>query len=226
MSQQTLKQVLKFFKRNLFIGVLVVSLVFATLVGALIIQRLSPERDQILQGARTTSQELQPSTPPVTPSVEQDEIVTKTPPPISTMTVKTYTVVSGDSLWSIAENLYGDGKAYIRLAEFNDLSEPNDLRVGQEIKIFSTGDEVAALPIIDTVGFKDDDSSSVDTEITYTIQPGDSLWKIAEEQLNDPYSWTELYELNKEVIGENPNLIYPNMHLVLPPLSSPTMLVK
>lgn len=41
---------------------------------------------------------------------------------------------------------------------------------------------------------------------TYTVKPGDSLSKIA-RQLNLG-GWQELYNLNKKVIGSNPNLIY------------------
>ncbi|MGD9129090.1 MAG: LysM peptidoglycan-binding domain-containing protein [Candidatus Woesebacteria bacterium] len=51
---------------------------------------------------------------------------------------------------------------------------------------------------------------------SYTIQKGDSLWKIAEEQLGDSYRWVEIYQLNRAVIGNNPDLIYPQVNLVLP----------
>lgn len=56
-----------------------------------------------------------------------------------------------------------------------------------------------------------------DPEVSgYVVQSGDSLWCIAEEQLGDPYRWTEIYELNHAVIGADPNLIEPGMVLVLP----------
>ena len=37
--------------------------------------------------------------------------------------------------------------------------------------------------------------------------PGDCLWHIAELRLGDGRKWTELYEWNREAIGENPDLI-------------------
>ena len=49
----------------------------------------------------------------------------------------------------------------------------------------------------------------------YTVKAGDSLWKIAAEQTGSGYNWTKIYELNKKLVGQNPNLIYPGQKLVL-----------
>ena len=43
---------------------------------------------------------------------------------------------------------------------------------------------------------------------TYTVKSGDSLWKIAQKQLGDGSRWREIYDLNRDTIGSNPNLIY------------------
>ncbi len=51
---------------------------------------------------------------------------------------------------------------------------------------------------------------------TYTVQPGDSLWKIAGEQLHDVNRWHEIYALNQQLIGSNPGLILPGQVLTLP----------
>ncbi len=51
---------------------------------------------------------------------------------------------------------------------------------------------------------------------TYVVQAGDSLSKIAKEELGDGSRWPEIYELNKEIIGDNPNLIKPGQELKLP----------
>lgn len=53
-------------------------------------------------------------------------------------------------------------------------------------------------------------------EKRYQVQRGDYLSKIAREQLGDANRWREIYELNQEQIGENPNLIRPGMSLKLP----------
>ena len=51
---------------------------------------------------------------------------------------------------------------------------------------------------------------------TYTVKSGDSLWKIAQKALGNGARWREIYELNKNVIGANPNRIYPGQVYNLP----------
>jgi nucleoid-associated protein YgaU len=51
---------------------------------------------------------------------------------------------------------------------------------------------------------------------TYTVDSGDNLSAIAQQELGDANRWREIYELNKDVIGKNPDLIQPGMELKLP----------
>jgi len=51
---------------------------------------------------------------------------------------------------------------------------------------------------------------------TYTVKKGDCLWKIAQKLMGDGRRYPELYEANKDVIGNNPNLIYPGQTLIIP----------
>lgn len=46
---------------------------------------------------------------------------------------KIYIVKKGDCLWNIAKNLYGVGAEYYRLAELNNIQDPNHIEVGQEL---------------------------------------------------------------------------------------------
>jgi nucleoid-associated protein YgaU len=50
----------------------------------------------------------------------------------------------------------------------------------------------------------------------YTIQSGDNLWDIARKQLGDGSRWSEIYKLNADVIGQNPDLIQPGAMLKMP----------
>lgn len=51
---------------------------------------------------------------------------------------------------------------------------------------------------------------------TYTIQRGDNLWNLAKEHLGDGNRWNEIYALNKDLIGSNPNLIHTGSQLNMP----------
>lgn len=51
---------------------------------------------------------------------------------------------------------------------------------------------------------------------TYTVKPGDSLWAISKKLLGSGARYNELYELNKSIIGSNPNLIYPGQTFTIP----------
>lgn len=53
---------------------------------------------------------------------------------------------------------------------------------------------------------------------TYTVVPGDWLMKIASRQYGDWRKWADIYNANKAVIGDNPNLILPGQVLTLPSL--------
>lgn len=47
------------------------------------------------------------------------------------------------------------------------------------------------------------------------VRPGDTLWEIARECLDDPFLWAEIYRLNADVVRD-PALIHPGERLVLP----------
>lgn len=50
---------------------------------------------------------------------------------------------------------------------------------------------------------------------TYTVVSGDCLSKIAKNLTGNSANWRAIYEQNKDVIGDNPDLIYPGQQLVV-----------
>jgi nucleoid-associated protein YgaU len=50
---------------------------------------------------------------------------------------------------------------------------------------------------------------------TYTVQPGDSLWKIAKQFYGKGSAWPRIHEANKDRIT-NPDLIQPGWTLRIP----------
>lgn len=55
----------------------------------------------------------------------------------------------------------------------------------------------------------------------YTVKSGDTLSDIANEKLGDADRWREIYEANKEVVGDDPDTIQPGMELEIPEKEEP-----
>lgn len=60
---------------------------------------------------------------------------------------------------------------------------------------------------------RDDKSVESDPDSYYTVQPGDCLWSIAKEHLGSGSNWSVIYDNNREIIGEFPDLIFPGQKL-------------
>lgn len=51
---------------------------------------------------------------------------------------------------------------------------------------------------------------------TYTVKSGDSLSKIAKNELGDANAWKKIFEANKDML-DDPDKIFPGQVLKLPP---------
>ena len=56
-----------------------------------------------------------------------------------------------------------------------------------------------------------------DTADLHVVRPGDTLWDLAGRYLSNPYLWSEIYRLNRDVVAD-PNRIYPAERLRIPGL--------
>lgn len=97
-----------------------------------------------------------------------------------------YVVKKGDTLSAIASKYNTNYKS---LAEYNNIKNPNKIYPGQIIKI---------------------PNKTTPTPTTYIVKKKDTLSAIASKYNT---TWKKLYEKNKNVIGKNPNKIYPGMVL-------------
>lgn len=86
------------------------------------------------------------------------------------------------------------------------------------ISRFARGADGAVVELVQGTG-NPNASTSVTPEKpaagTYTVKAGDSLWKIAREQLGSGSLWSRIYEANRNTVRD-PNLIYAGQVLVLP----------
>ena len=82
-------------------------------------------------GAKPQARSLSALAPqPAAPTPAESPAGTPAPTPGAT-----YTVVKGDSFWSIARRAYGDGKLWTKIQQANPGVDPNDLNVGRVITI-------------------------------------------------------------------------------------------
>jgi LysM repeat protein len=69
------------------------------------------------------------------PAPEPEPAATPAPPPPPPPAARTYTVVSGDTLWAISERFYGDGSTYQVIADASGVSNPDLIYPGQVLTI-------------------------------------------------------------------------------------------
>lgn len=100
----------------------------------------------------------------------------------SSNNVTTYTVKSGDTLSGIASKY---GTTYQKLAEYNNISNPNRINVGQVIKIPS--------------------SNTSNNKQYHTVKSGDTLSGIASKygtNVSQLVSWNNIKDANKIYVGQ------------------------
>lgn len=127
---------------------------------------------------------------------------------------------SREELWDLAERYLGRGERWRDIAALNPqyphlatsgahrgmvLNLPADARTSPPAR-----DGATASPASAKAG-----SHAETHESTYTVEAGDSLSGIADEQLGDADRWHDIYDRNRDTISD-PDLIYPGQHVDLP----------
>ena len=161
-----------------------------------------------------------PATPPAAPGTADADAS-------PSRQVTTVIVTTGDTLWGLAERHLGAGE---RWREIADLNLGRDMGDG----VFSTVETLQAgwslrVPVDEPPGHTAVASSTDPPAVQPTptaargtapaerveVQPGDSLWRLAEDHLEDPNRWVELYQANRTLIGDDPDVIIPGQVLRL-----------
>jgi nucleoid-associated protein YgaU len=139
-----------------------------------------------------------------------------------------YKVQPGDNYWKISEKLYGNGAYFKALAEHNrdrnlrddrllpgaTLSAPEVSELEQKYadlcpKASHRRPPGARFAQVNAGG-------RLAGRPTYRVSAGDTLYDIAKHELGNPARWGEIYQLNREVLGEDYDYLSPGLELVLP----------
>ncbi len=155
--------------------------------------------------------------------------------PVETNRPKTYIVSEGDNLAVIAKKLYGDEggnkiKNITKIFEANRelLKSPGEIYVGQELVIppLTTAQKRSETESIfpnglfekvKSIGRRQLSTKTAETKQSrvYRVQEGDSLWKIAAEQLGNGGRYPEISKLNTGIL-EDEDTLFVGMRLRLP----------
>lgn len=67
-----------------------------------------------------------------------------------------------------------------------------------------------------TIGSSTHQGGASTGQTSYTVKSGDTLSGIAKQHLGDGNKWRAIYDANRQVIGDDPDLIKPGQQLVIP----------
>jgi len=124
----------------------------------------------------------------------------------------TYTVKEGDSIASIWRSISGSERGWEKLLAANPGVDPSRLRIGQVLKV---PDHKAAA----ASEAKETASGTATTKPasgTYTVQSGDTLSRIAAKTLGDSKRWKEIYEANRDTLGNDPSALEVGQSIKIP----------
>src|SRR5438067_241546 len=168
-------------------------------------------------------------TPPTDRNTGTATVRTPTPPSRETTTSNTttlaeppptpagprrYTIKHGDTFWSIAKAEYGNSAYFGAIQRANPGVEPGRIKAGNTI-ILPDKNEVVAPP---TATARQPSAADlvIDPAKQYRVQAGDNLSTISKKLYGRYDKWTQIYELNKDLIGQNPAALKKDMVLALP----------
>jgi len=173
---------------------------------------------------------------PSSPTVVESKIpvVVRNPEPVKPALPKLYVVEEGDNLSTIALKFYGPEEGNKRaniskLYQTNSkvLSAPDEIKVGQQLIIpvlsssevnreQSGGLASSIFEKVKSIGREHLPLKKADPGKSYTVREGDSLWRIAQENLGDGSRYKEIVTLNKGILGDEDSLTV-GMTLKIPP---------
>lgn len=137
-----------------------------------------------------------------------------------------YIVRANDTYWTISQQMFQTGGFFKAIYEHNRryLSNPDRLSPGVELYV---PDEATLVELYPNLCPKRRTSGGAQRAShtsgaarsagkAYTVAEGDTLFEIARRELGKATRWAEIYELNRDVLGEEIDSLEPGTTLILP----------
>ncbi len=143
---------------------------------------------------------------------------TPTAPAAPTRTVepftgpRTYVVKSGQTLSSIAADVYGNQRFYVAILRANPNLNPKQLQPGMKITLPDISDVRPDSSTAMAAASSTEDRSGH----TYTVKSGDTLYRISQKLFGTPRQAEAIYDLNRDTIGPDEAKLRLGMVLKLP----------
>lgn len=138
-----------------------------------------------------------------------------------------YKVQPNDNYWTISEKVYGSGNYFKAIHEHNRLQHPESdkLSVGDVIEVLPEAELLKRYPSLcpkpraaapaKSLAVQTSAQQRVGRRI-YVVEQGDTLFDIARHELGKASRWAEIYDLNREALGEDFDFLQPGTELNLP----------
>ncbi len=124
---------------------------------------------------------------------------------------KTYTIKRGDTLSALAAQYLGHARYAGQIVKANPGVHPRRLRVGMKLKIpTGAGQPTASRPSSTATGRAAavvESARPVPKDRAYTVKTGEGWYDLAERFLGQGSRWPELFEMNKDRVPRNPNIL-------------------
>ena len=147
-------------------------------------------------------------------------------PAIAAAPARSYTVQPGDTLWQLATDQLGDGARFTEIAALNygapqadghSLTSAHWLTPGWTLTLPADATPTVALPT----------AAGHQTAQTVVVEPGDTLWQIAQDRLGDGLRYHDIAAASTGLQADgarlvDPDLIRPGWKLTLPHTATPT----
>lgn len=129
----------------------------------------------------------------------------------------THTIVSGDTLGSLAKKYLGKESRWPEIAQLNPNLDPTNLKIGQVVKLPATATHSSSSTYSSNPLDPPSEISMPSNAQSHTVREGDTFWTIAEQYYGSGAHWQSIYRANRQVVGANPDRLSTGMKLIIPP---------